>query len=74
MEDKPPWSEGRVIYADDLSVPESPVLLPDGSWLVMEMGPDRGCVSRLTEDGRKRTPLAVIGRPNGLAIDDRQRI
>lgn len=58
-----------MIYADDLSVPEGPVVLPDGSWLVVEMGEDRGCVSHLTENGTKRTELARTGRPNGLAID-----
>lgn len=59
-----------MIFASDLSIPEGPVPLPDGSWLVVEMGPDRGCVSRLTDRGRTRTPLARTGRPNGLAVDE----
>ena len=63
-----------MIFANSLSVPEGPVLLPDGSWLLVEMGPDRGCVSRLTDAGRTRTTLAVTGRPNGLALDQRSRI
>lgn len=63
-----------MIFARDLSVPEGPVLLSDGSWLVVEMGPDRGCVSRLTGNGQVREPLAVTGRPNGLAVDHRNRI
>lgn len=63
-----------MIFAESLSVPEGPVLLPDGSWLLVEMGPDRGCVSRLTDAGRTRTTLAATGRPNGLALDRRSRI
>jgi gluconolactonase len=56
-----------VIFVDGLSVPEGPVACADGSWLVVEMGPDRGCVTRVS-DGR-RAPLARTGRPNGLAVD-----
>ena len=63
-----------MIFARSLSVPEGPVLLPDGSWLVVEMGPDRGCVSRLTDGGQTRTTLAVTGRPNGLTLDHRNFI
>ena len=58
-----------MIFATDLSRPEGPVLLPDGSWLVVEMGPERGCVSRVSADGKSRRPLARTGRPNGLAVD-----
>lgn len=63
-----------MIFAKGLSVPEGPVALPDGSWLVVEMGPDRGCVSRVGADGKARTELARTGRPNGLAMDYRDRI
>lgn len=63
-----------MIFAEGLSVPEGPVVLPDGSWLVVEMGPDRGCISRITDNGRVRTALARTGRPNGLAIDHRDQI
>ena len=45
-----------MIFASDLSVPEGPVLLPDGSWLVVEMGPGRGL-----RDARQRR----MGRPSG---------
>ena len=58
-----------MIFADDLGLPEGPVLLPDGSWAVTELAVDRGCVSRLSSDGRVRTQLAHTGRPNGLALD-----
>src|SRR5436190_472155 len=34
-----------MIFTDGLSRPEGPVLLPDRSWLCVEMGPDRGCVT-----------------------------
>ncbi len=57
-----------MIFAQDLSVPEGPAVLPDGRWLVVEMGPDRGCVTRLGEDGRIERVLARTGRPNGLVI------
>lgn len=58
-----------MIYARGLSVPEGPVPLPDSRWLVVEMGPDRGCVSMLSDSGATRRMLAKTGRPNGLAID-----
>jgi gluconolactonase len=57
-----------VIYVEDLGSPEGPVALSDGGWLVVEMAPDRGCVTHLTGQGR-REPLARTGRPNGLAVD-----
>ncbi|MCB1496807.1 MAG: SMP-30/gluconolactonase/LRE family protein [Bauldia sp.] len=63
-----------MIFAEGLGVPEGPVALSDGSWLVVEMRPDRGCVSRISPDGSERTQLAVTGRPNGLAFDHLSRI
>ncbi len=63
-----------MIYCDGLSVPEGPVVLKDGSWLVVEMGPDRGCITHITEEGRKKRVVAKTGRPNGLAIDADQNI
>jgi len=56
-----------MILASDLGNPEGPVLLPDGSWLLVEMRPDRGWVTHLSADGRTRRVLAKTGRPNGLA-------
>jgi gluconolactonase len=50
----------------DLELPEAPVPLPGGAWLVAELNTDRGTVVRITADG-KREPIAQTGRPNGLA-------
>lgn len=58
-----------MIFAKDLSVPEGPVLLPDNSWLLVEMGTDRGCVTHLSSDGQSKRIIAKTGRPNGLAVD-----
>ena len=58
-----------MIFCTGLSVPEGPVMLADGSFLVVEMGPDRGCVTHLSADGREKRMLARTGRPNGLAVD-----
>ena len=58
-----------MIFASDLSLPEAPVRLPDGSWLVAEMGADRGSVTHLSADGRQRRLVARTGRPTGLAVD-----
>lgn len=62
-----------MIHTYDLSVPEGPVALVDGSWLVVEMGSARGCVTLLSTDGRRRE-LARTGRPNGLAVDQKGAI
>ena len=59
-----------MILIDDLGLPEGPVLLPDGSWLVTELHPDRGCVTRFDGNGQNRSQVAYTGRPNGLALDD----
>jgi hypothetical protein len=32
-----------MIFAENLGVPEGPVALDNGSWLVVEMAPERGC-------------------------------
>jgi len=57
------------IFAKDLGFPEAPVLLPDGSFLCVEMSPDKGCVTHLNADGSSRRVVAKTGRPNGLARD-----
>lgn len=56
-------------FADQLGFPEAPVLLPDGGFLCVEMDPAKGCITRLSRDGRTRTVVARTGRPNGLALD-----
>ena len=58
-----------MIFAENLSVPEGPVLLSDGSFLCVEMGPDRGCVTHISPDGKTKRVIAKTGRPNGLAVD-----
>jgi gluconolactonase len=56
-----------MIFARDVSNPEGPVYLPDGSWAITEM--DRGVVSRIGADGTTKRVVAHTGRPNGLALD-----
>jgi len=58
-----------MFFASGLHVPEGPVALKDGSWLVVEMSPDTGCVTHVSTDGRSKRVLAKTGRPNGLAMD-----
>jgi gluconolactonase len=54
------------LLSTDLGLPEGPLLLGDGSWLVTELDLARGTVTRIGPDG-ERQPLAKTGRPNGLA-------
>jgi gluconolactonase len=61
-------------FAGGLSNPEAPVWLPDGDLLVVEMGPERGCVTRIAKDGKSSILLARTGRPNGLALDKNDAI
>lgn len=58
-----------MIFASNLSVPEGPVSLEDGSWLVVEMGPGTGCVTHVSADGQSKRVIVKTGRPNGLAVD-----
>ena len=58
-----------MIFATGLSFPEGPVFLPDRTWLVVEMGPTRGCVTQIGADGQTKRIIARTGRPNGLAVD-----
>jgi gluconolactonase len=44
--------------------------LEDKSWLVVEMGADRGCVTHIDAQGKKKRVVAKTGRPNGLAVDE----
>jgi len=63
-----------MICAGDLHAPEGPVVLPDGSWLIVEGGAQRGCVTWLSADGSSRSIIKKTGRPNGLAIDHKGNI
>lgn len=58
-----------MIFARDVHNPEGPVALPDGTWLIVEGGSERGCVTRLSADGTERETVRRTGRPNGLAVD-----
>lgn len=57
------------IFADGLSAPEGPVALSDGTWLIVEGGAERGCVTHINADGRTKRVIKKTGRPNGLAVD-----
>lgn len=58
-----------VLFFTGLSLPEGPVLLADGSWLVTELALARGCVTWIDPSGSERRVVARTGRPNGLAVD-----
>ena len=57
-----------MIFTSGLDIPEGPVLLEDNCWVVVEMGPDRGCVTHIGKDGQSKKIVAKTGRPNGLAV------
>ena len=57
------------VFARDLRFPEGPVLLPDGSWAVVEIAGAPGCITHISADGRTRRRIADLTRPNGLAVD-----
>ncbi len=54
------------LVADGLAFPEGPVLLSDGSVLVVEIRSGR--LTRVTPDGAKRVVAELGGGPNGAAI------
>lgn len=60
-----------MVFASQLSAPEGPVALPDGTWLVVEGGGERGCVTHISADGQKKRVVKKTGRPNGLAVDSK---
>jgi gluconolactonase len=57
------------VFAKEFGLPEGPVLMPDGSFLFVEMTPDKGCITHVAADGKSRKVIAKTGRPNGLARD-----
>ena len=59
----------RLIFTTGLALPEAPLLLPDGSWLVAELAFDSGRIVHGPADGSTHRTIAETGRPNGLAID-----
>jgi gluconolactonase len=58
-----------MIFTSDLGLPEAPLLMPDGSWLVAELAFDRGRITRVSGDGTQHSVAVETGRPNGLALD-----
>jgi gluconolactonase len=58
-----------MVFADGLSAPEGPVALPDGTWLIVEGGAGRGCITHISVDGKAKRLIKKTGRPNGLAVD-----
>jgi gluconolactonase len=58
-----------MIFTNGLSAPEGPVALPDGTWLIVEGGAERGCVTHISADGWNKRVVKKTGRPNGLAVD-----
>jgi len=62
------------IFISGLSSPEGPVQLPNGDFLVVEMGQDAGSVSYVHSTAKKIERIAKTGRPNGLAMDYRKTI
>jgi len=58
-----------MIFATGLQNPEGPVALPDGSWVIVEGGVERGCITHISADGQTKRIVKKTGRPNGLAVD-----
>jgi gluconolactonase len=58
-----------MIFASGFVAPEGPVALPDGSWVIVEGGAARGCVTHISADGQTQRIVKKTGRPNGLAVD-----
>lgn len=54
------------LVADGLRFPEAPVVMPDGSVVVVEI--ERGCITRVAPDGTKAVIATPGGGPNGLAL------
>lgn len=63
-----------MIFTTGLSAPEGPVALPDGTWIIVEGGADRGCVTQISADGQTKRVIKKTGRPNGLAVDSQGAI
>jgi gluconolactonase len=59
----------NAIFATGLSAPEGPVALADGTWLAVEGGAGRGCVTHISADGQNKRCIKQTGRPNGLAVN-----
>ena len=54
------------VLATDLEFPEGPVVLPDGSVVLVEIRGQR--LTRIWPDGRKQVVAKIPGGPNGAAM------
>src|SRR4029079_368288 len=54
------------VLATDLQFPEGPVVMPDGSVVLVEIR--RQCLTRVYPDGRKEIVAQMPGGPNGAAL------
>src|SRR5258708_26131711 len=54
------------VLATDLEFPEGPVVLPDGSVVLVEIRGQR--LTRVWPDGRKEVVAKIPGGPNGAAL------
>ena len=54
------------VLATDLEFPEGPVVMPDGSVVLVEIRGKR--LTRVWPDGRKEVVAEIPGGPNGAAI------
>ncbi len=63
-----------MIFAAGLHAPETPRLMADKSWLIVEMAPPRGGVTHISADGKTVRPVATTGTPNGLVVNSQGRI
>jgi len=50
-----------MIFSSGLSFHEGPVVLHDGSWVVVEMGTQPGCVAQISRDGQHKRVIAKTG-------------
>jgi len=67
--DKKELERAISVFSGNLSEPEAPVILPDGSLIVAEMGQDKQSITHISADGKTQRIIAKTGRPNGLAMD-----
>ena len=54
------------VLATDLEFPEGPVVMPDGSVVLVEIRGKR--LTRVYPDGRKEVVAQIPGGPNGAAL------
>ena len=54
------------VIATDLEFPEGPVVMPDGSVVLVEIRGQR--LTRVWPDGRKEVVAEIPGGPNGAAL------